>query len=326
VCFHPVDDQLVSCGYDKSVRLFDTAVGTEVRAFLGHELPVRQAVYNATGNLIVSGGKDATLFFWDERSALCVRKLRHSLGEVTSVQLSNCGMQLLVSSKDNAARLWDVRAARPLRAYKGHLNTCKNFVRARFGPGRDSVMSGSEDGSVCLWSLASAELLHRLRGHTDVVYDAVWDAVRAVEDAMRPGVNWRDMQTLAYERVLAGLKAGGLLVGEVADMMAVNLGATFMPHGLGHFLGIQVHDVGGRQKTPEGGVVPPPRQYPYLRTTRSSELERSHGSTATGAGGAGGAGRVSTHITHQSGSVRSDELPNSAASKSAPSCQTPETS
>ena len=58
-----------------------------------------------------------------------------------------------------------------------------------------------------------------------VVYDAVWDAVRAVEDAMRPGVNWRDMQTLAYRVVLTHLKAAGLLVGDVDEMMAANIGA-----------------------------------------------------------------------------------------------------
>jgi Xaa-Pro dipeptidase len=40
---------------------------------------------------------------------------------------------------------------------------------------------------------------------------------------------------------------------------------------LGHFLGVQVHDVGGRQKSPEGGTVPPPREFPYLRTTRKVE-------------------------------------------------------
>jgi len=98
-----------------------------------------------------------------------------------------------------------------------------------------------------------------------VVYNAVLDATRAVEDAMRPGVPWRDMQTLAYERVLAGLKAGGLLVGEVADMMQVNLGATFMPHGLGHFLGIDTHDVGGY---PAGTQRPAEAGYASLRTTR----------------------------------------------------------
>jgi len=98
-----------------------------------------------------------------------------------------------------------------------------------------------------------------------VVYRAVLDATMAVEDAMRPGTPWRDMQTLAYERVLAGLKAGGLLVGEVADMMAVNLGATFMPHGLGHFLGIDTHDVGGY---PAGTQRPALAGYKSLRTTR----------------------------------------------------------
>ena len=126
------------------VRLFDVALGVEQRVLTGHELPARQAVFSATGTLVVSGGKDSTVRFWDVRSALCVRKLHHSLGEVTSVQLSPCGTQLLASSKDNSIRLWDVRAARPLRAFKGHQNTSKNFVRARFGPARDLVVSGSE--------------------------------------------------------------------------------------------------------------------------------------------------------------------------------------
>ena len=50
--------------------------------------------------------------------------------------------------------------------------------------------------------------------------------------------------------------------------MTRGLTAPFFPHGVGHFLGIQVHDVSGRQKAPDGGTVQPPPQYPYLRTTR----------------------------------------------------------
>ena len=176
VGFHPHAEQMVTAGYDRTVRLYDAAVGAEQRVLLGHELPAREAVFNAAGNLVVSGGKDATVRFWDVRSALCVRKLGHSLGEVTSVQLSQDGTMLLASSKDNAIRLWDVRAARPLRAFKGHQNTCKNFVRARFGPAKDLVISGSEEGSVCIWNLQSAALLHKLRGHTDVAYDVAWSS------------------------------------------------------------------------------------------------------------------------------------------------------
>ena len=47
--------------------------------------------------------------------------------------------------------------------------------------------------------------------------------------------------------------------------MAVNLGACFMPHGLGHFLGIDTHDVGGY---PAGTQRPAEAGYASLRTTR----------------------------------------------------------
>ncbi|KAL3698542.1 hypothetical protein R1sor_012618 [Riccia sorocarpa] len=82
-----------------------------------------------------------------------------------------------------------------------------------------------------------------------IVYGAVLEAQKAVIAKLRPGVNWVDMHKLAEEKILETLKAAGYLRGEVADMMAVRLGAVFMPHGLGHFMGLDVHDVGGY---PEG--------------------------------------------------------------------------
>ncbi|MCY3731473.1 MAG: M24 family metallopeptidase, partial [Rhodospirillaceae bacterium] len=39
--------------------------------------------------------------------------------------------------------------------------------------------------------------------------------------------------------------------------------------GLGHILGLQVHDAGGRLSAPDGGVAAPPPEHPFLRLTRT---------------------------------------------------------
>lgn len=70
---------------------------------------------------------------------------------------------------------------------------------------------------------------------------------------------------LAYRTGLERLVAGGLLRGPVDAMMAANVMAFFMPHGLGHFMGLDVHDVGGY----EGGLERDARKgYKSLRTVR----------------------------------------------------------
>lgn len=78
-----------------------------------------------------------------------------------------------------------------------------------------------------------------------LVYEAVLAAQLAVVGAMRPGVPWPQMHRLAERTLLAKLKEGGLVRGSVDEMVEANLGAVFMPHGLGHLIGIDTHDVGG---------------------------------------------------------------------------------
>uniref|UniRef100_A0A915HQ00 Peptidase M24 domain-containing protein n=1 Tax=Romanomermis culicivorax TaxID=13658 RepID=A0A915HQ00_ROMCU len=78
-----------------------------------------------------------------------------------------------------------------------------------------------------------------------LIYEAVLDANLSVQAAMKPGIKWVDMHLLAQRKILEHLKNGRLLKGDVDEMMQVQLGAVFMPHGLGHFMGLDVHDVGG---------------------------------------------------------------------------------
>jgi Xaa-Pro dipeptidase len=78
-----------------------------------------------------------------------------------------------------------------------------------------------------------------------IIYEAVLAANRAVMKSVRPGVSWVDMHLLAERTQLEHLKEAGLIQGDLDEMMNVRLGALFMPHGLGHMIGIDTHDVGG---------------------------------------------------------------------------------
>eukprot|EP01018_Ginkgo_biloba_P015050 Gb_15755 [translate_table: standard] len=81
-----------------------------------------------------------------------------------------------------------------------------------------------------------------------LVYNAVLGAHKAVIATMKPGVSWVDMHKLAEKVILHSLKEANILVGAIEEMMKNRLGAVFMPHGLGHFLGIDTHDPGGYAK------------------------------------------------------------------------------
>lgn len=78
-----------------------------------------------------------------------------------------------------------------------------------------------------------------------VIYNAVWRATKAVMDTAKPGVSWPDMHRLGNREMLLDLLEAGLLRGNIDEMMEANLGGVFQPHGLGHFMGNDVHDVGG---------------------------------------------------------------------------------
>ena len=77
------------------------------------------------------------------------------------------------------------------------------------------------------------------------IYETVLKANRAVLAAVKPGVSWVDMHMLAERIELEELVKEGLLCGDVDEMLEKRISAIFFPHGLGHFLGIDTHDVGG---------------------------------------------------------------------------------
>jgi Xaa-Pro aminopeptidase len=75
------------------------------------------------------------------------------------------------------------------------------------------------------------------------IYQVVLAAHDACIAAARPGVEYRDLHLLACGTIAAGLVDLGILRGRPEDLVEQDAHALFFPHGVGHLLGLDVHDM-----------------------------------------------------------------------------------
>ncbi|QOJ30665.1 MAG: Xaa-Pro dipeptidase [Gammaproteobacteria bacterium] len=89
--------------------------------------------------------------------------------------------------------------------------------------------------------------------------------------AVRPGLAFADLHRCAHQGVADLLQSWGLVRMAQEDMIREQVTFAFFPHGLGHLLGLQVHDVGGHMADEAGNALQAPPDFPRLRFLRRLE-------------------------------------------------------
>ncbi len=113
----------------------------------------------------------------------------------------------------------------------------------------------------------------RTYANGDTAFEALIAAVDRVQlelvDGVRPGRDYAALHIECHHRLAGVLRDLDIVRMTPESMVESGVTSTFFPHGLGHLLGLQVHDVGGFQRDESGGRVERPPGHPFLRLTRA---------------------------------------------------------
>jgi WD40 repeat protein len=161
--FSPDGKRLVSAGQEGIAIVWDvsdlSSGAPEVERLRGHQAGLWMATYDATGQVIATGGDDGTVRLW---SAEAHNKpiTDMSFGPVASGLLATAGL-------DNVARVWRFEDGK--LSWLRTLEHSKPVRKVVFSADGQTVATASEDKSVRIWDPLTGEALHTLDDHTDAV-------------------------------------------------------------------------------------------------------------------------------------------------------------
>lgn len=101
--------------------------------------------------------------------------------------------------------------------------------------------------------------------------NAMTDSELKLVNGLKPGIKYPELHIEAHQHIAQILADFNFVQMSTEGILESGISRTFFPHGLGHHLGLQVHDVGGFMADERGTHVAAPADHPFLRTTRLVE-------------------------------------------------------
>lgn len=164
--FSPDGTMLATAGYEGQVTLWDAVDGRQLHALAGHRGRVWSVTFSRDAAMIAAAGADHTVRLWPTDAAgsgpLAGPAVLHGHGApIRSVAFSPDGTRIASGDEAHELRIWDVASGRLERCLPGHTGKVRCL---RFRPD-GTLVSGSSDGTVRSWDVATGAQLRLLQAH-----------------------------------------------------------------------------------------------------------------------------------------------------------------
>lgn len=165
---YSVDGKFIITGsYDKTIKLWETSTGREVRTFNGHTQPLSNVKFSPDGTKILSVAFDKRALMWEVKSGKLLLVLKDSLDEIRNAIFSPDGNQILTGGHQTNAILWDLKGQR-IKEFHQKPSTCYQCIPSlQFSKDGKRIITGSGERTAILWDVATTDTIatyHYTRG------------------------------------------------------------------------------------------------------------------------------------------------------------------
>src|SRR5919199_1843200 len=148
----------ISASYDKTLKIWDTDTGRELRTLTGHTGPVRGVAIAPDGLTAISASDDNTLKIWDIETGSELQTLTGHTNSVRGVAIAPDGITAISASDDNTLKIWDLASGTELRTL-----TDTGYGRAvAMAPDGDLAMSVPQLNTLKIWDTETGRELQTL--------------------------------------------------------------------------------------------------------------------------------------------------------------------
>lgn len=153
---------LASSSADRTIRIWDLALGRCIRKLVGYVNSLSSVGFSADARLLALAD-ECTTRVWDSATSTCLQILHGHRCRVRSIAFSPDARLLASASQDSTIRIWESATGICLQELRGHSSWVRSVA---FSPNGRLLASASDDCTIRVWDFVTAISLQVLHGHS----------------------------------------------------------------------------------------------------------------------------------------------------------------